>query len=94
MYGKIHQNGKGLHLLFQKRILVYNGDIDMACNFLGDEWFVEDLKQPVRFVFSSPEPYTSHSGVRLLSLRPSTISNIFFSETTGPIKFKFHMEIP
>ena len=31
-----------------------------------------------------------------LSLRhPSTtISNIFSSETTGPIRFKFHMETP
>ena len=31
---------------------------------------------------------------RLSVVRPSTISNIFSSETTGRIELKFHMETP
>ena len=54
-------------------------------------------------LFSSPEPnaliraisipVTPASGVRP-SVCPSTFSNIFSSETTGPIELKFHMETP
>ena len=51
-------------------------------------------------IFSSPEP-KAHGLANSIPVtpasvrrRPSTISNIFSSETTGPIKFKFHMETP
>ena len=54
-------------------------------------------------IFSSPEPLGSQgelivypcSGVRPPSVRrPSTISNIFSSETAWPIKAKFYVEPP
>ena len=35
-----------------------------------------------------------YQSLRRPSVRPSTFSNIVFSETTGPIKLKFHMETP
>ena len=33
-----------------------------------------------------------YQSLRRLSVRPSAFSNIFSSETIGPIKLKFHME--
>lgn len=45
-YTTLYQTMKEFHLKLLSlglRVLVYNGDTDMACNFLGDQWFVEDL---------------------------------------------------
>lgn len=40
-------------LLQKYQILLYNGDVDMACNFMGDEWFVDSLNQKVKCCWGS-----------------------------------------
>ena len=55
-----------------------------------------DFKQNI---FSSPEPKAPRWAISIpvtpaSVVRPSTFSNIFSSETTGPIELKFHMETP
>lgn len=45
-YRTIYKNTKQFYSIVMaagKRVLIYNGDVDMACNFIGDEWFVGTL---------------------------------------------------
>uniref|UniRef100_A0A914X2X7 Carboxypeptidase n=1 Tax=Plectus sambesii TaxID=2011161 RepID=A0A914X2X7_9BILA len=39
---------------YKLRMLIYNGDVDTACNFLGDEWFVEALKNEYNMTITTP----------------------------------------
>ncbi|VDO46431.1 unnamed protein product [Haemonchus placei] len=35
------------------RFLIYNGDVDTACNYLGDSWFIRDPEDRIPWFFSS-----------------------------------------
>ena len=68
----------------------------MFCALLGQDirWA---LTGPLVLWFSSPEPkahWWAYSIPMLWRPSSSTISNIFFFETAGPIKAKFYVEPP
>ncbi|XP_077386502.1 lysosomal protective protein [Festucalex cinctus] len=48
LYADVSKQYLKLLAALKYRVLVYNGDVDMACNFMGDEWFVESLNQEVQ----------------------------------------------
>ncbi|KAM6457670.1 lysosomal protective protein isoform 1-T1 [Liasis olivaceus] len=64
------------------RILLYNGDVDMACNFLGDEWFVESLQQKVE-VARRPWIFTDEDGQEQIGGFVKEFTNIAFLTVKG-----------
>ncbi|XP_061544037.1 lysosomal protective protein isoform X1 [Phycodurus eques] len=64
-YGRVYLDVRKQYLkllaALKYRVLVYNGDVDMACNFMGDEWFVESLNQQVE-VSRRPWVYENEDG--------------------------------
>ncbi|XP_005102723.1 lysosomal protective protein-like [Aplysia californica] len=44
-YTRIYDTMKDIYQMLHgmMHIMVYNGDLDMVCNYLGDEWFVESF---------------------------------------------------
>ncbi|MEQ2284006.1 hypothetical protein AMECASPLE_017264, partial [Ameca splendens] len=84
-YGRIYMDVRKQYLkllsALKYRVLVYNGDVDMACNFMGDEWFVESLQQQVE-VQRRPWIYESEDG-RQIGGFVKEFNNIAFLTVKG-----------
>uniref|UniRef100_A0A3Q2FW05 Lysosomal protective protein n=1 Tax=Cyprinodon variegatus TaxID=28743 RepID=A0A3Q2FW05_CYPVA len=84
-YGRLYMDVKKQYLkllsALKYRILVYNGDVDMACNFMGDEWFVESLQQQVT-VQRRPWIYEGQDG-RQIGGFVKEFSNLAFLTVKG-----------
>lgn len=66
----------------KKRIMLYNGDVDMACNFLGDEWFLRsmnlDVKKPRK-----PWYYKAEDGTTQVAGFVTEYDNVTFVTVRG-----------
>ncbi|XP_063315232.1 lysosomal protective protein-like [Pelobates fuscus] len=63
------------------RILVYNGDVDMACNFLGNEWFLDSLNITFKANYR-PWLYTEE-GIKQIAGFVKEFSNLTFVTVKG-----------
>lgn len=84
-YGRLYTDVSQQYLkmlgALKYRVLLYNGDVDMACNFLGDEWFVELLDQKVE-VQRRPWTYQDAQGLQVGGF-VKEFSNIAFLTIKG-----------
>ncbi|CAI2731923.1 unnamed protein product [Schistosoma spindalis] len=67
-------------------IFIYNGDIDMAYNYIGDEWFVDNLNLTSR-VPRSPWLYVEKDGTKQIGgywkLLTSNVSSLLYTTVRG-----------
>uniref|UniRef100_A0ABM5G4S0 Carboxypeptidase n=1 Tax=Pogona vitticeps TaxID=103695 RepID=A0ABM5G4S0_9SAUR len=82
LYQKMNDQYLKLLSTAKYRILLYNGDVDMACNFLGDEWFVDSLRQKVE-VSRRPWIYTDENGQDQIGGFVKEFTNIAFLTVKG-----------
>ncbi|KAM9410743.1 lysosomal protective protein-like [Pholidichthys leucotaenia] len=84
-YNRLYMDVKKQYLkllsALKYQILVYNGDVDMACNFMGDERFVESLQQEVQ-VQRRPWLYNDDNGPQIAGF-VKQFSNIDFLTVKG-----------
>uniref|UniRef100_A0A8D2KYT3 Carboxypeptidase n=1 Tax=Varanus komodoensis TaxID=61221 RepID=A0A8D2KYT3_VARKO len=82
LYMKMNDQYLKLLSVMKYRILLYNGDVDMACNFLGDEWFVDSLQQKVA-VSRRPWIFTDENGQDQIGGFVKEFANIAFLTVKG-----------
>lgn len=67
-------------------VLIYNGDIDMACNYFGDEWFVDNLNLTT-ISPRSPWLYVEKDGTKQIGgywkLLSANVSSLVYTTVRG-----------
>ena len=85
-YNQTYENMKQQYLDVlasgKHRVMVYNGDVDMACNFLMDEWFVDSLKQKPLEAYK-PWHFTAKDGSRQVAGFAKQFKNLCFVTVKG-----------
>ncbi|CAH8548770.1 unnamed protein product, partial [Schistosoma turkestanicum] len=67
-------------------VLIYNGDIDMACNYFGDEWFVDNLNLTTTST-RTPWLYIEKDGTKQIGgywkVLSANVSNLVYTTVRG-----------
>jgi cathepsin A (carboxypeptidase C) len=81
-YNSMKNQYNNILSLQKQHILVYNGDVDMACNYLGDQWFVNSLGRKI-ISERSAWYYTALDGSKQVAGFMEMYANITFATIKG-----------